>query len=214
VSDVLFSTTVALKRRIEAATGIMTRVGAPDADDAGDGGISLTLFDVKPSAALRNVQRFAAAPTSGPVTGPAAQVEAIALDLRYLIVCFRAKGGPVGADPRELKTLGRIIAALHADSVLDATAAANDELPGPNPPQAEKDAAFAEQIVRLSLESYGLDDWNRLWALFPDISFRPSIVYLATPVYVTIGETALYPRVQSREDWTGISADPPRSDAA
>lgn len=213
MSDALFSTTVALKRRIEAAAGVMTHVGAPSPDDVGDGGIALTLFDVKPSAALRNVPRFAAAPTSGPVTGPAAKVEAVALDLRYLIVCFRAKGSPAGADPKELKTLGRIIAALHADPLLDATAAANDEVPGPNPPPAEKDAAFAEQIVRLSLESYALDDWNRLWALFPDISFRPSVVYLATPVYITIGEAGLYPRVQSREGRAGIS-DPPRSDVA
>lgn len=214
MSDALFSTTVAFKRRIEAATGIMVNVGAPATDDVGDGGIALTLFDVRPSAALRNTPRFAPAPTSGPVTGPAAEVDAIALDLRYLLVCFRAQGSGVGADPKELKSLGRIVAALHADPVLNATAAANDEPPGPNQPQAERDVAFAEQIVRLSLESYGLDDWSRLWGMFPQISFRPSVVYLATPVYVTIGEARLYPRVQSRKTRGGLAADPAEKDAA
>ncbi len=211
MSDALFSTTVALARRIQAASGAIVHVGAPRPDDVADGGIALTLFDVKPSAALRNVPRFATAPTSGPVSGPAALQEAIALDLRYLVVFFRPNS--VGADPDELKALGKVVAALHANPVLDATAAANDEVPA-DASQEQQDAAFAEQIVRLSLESYGLDDWNRLWALFPDISFRPSLVYLATPVYVVGGDSRLYPRVQSREGRAGLFTDPPQSDAA
>jgi hypothetical protein len=156
MSDALFATTSALKRRIEAVTGDNTvHVGAPSPDEVGERRISLTLFDIHPSAALRNVPRFAAPPTSGPVSGPASPIDAIALDLRYLIVCFRSQQNAVGADADELKALGGIVAALHANPLLDATPAANDEPPPANPLVAE--AAFAEQIVRVSLESYALD---------------------------------------------------------
>lgn len=200
--NAIFATTMALRRRIETAAKITNiHVGAPNLDDVGDGGVALTLFGVQPSAALRNTPRFAPAPTTGPVKGSGALIEAVPLDLRYLIVCFRAKGMDNGlGEPDELTTLGRIIAALHADPVLNAAAAPPEGVP----PQ-ERDAALAEQLVRLSLESYMLDDWNRLWALFPEISFRTSVVYLATPVFVTIGDARSYPRVQSREAHGGIA---------
>lgn len=209
MSDALFATTQALKARIEAVTGANTvHVGAPPADVA-DGSIALILFDIQPNAALRNVPRFAAPPTSGPVLGSAARLQSIALDLRYLIFCLRADSNSFGADPVELKQLGRIVAALHADPVLDATPAANDS-PQPNPPPA----VYEQQIVRVSLESYGLDEWNRLWALFPELTFRTSLAYLATPVHVTAGEEPLYPRIQAREHRAGVLADAPADQAA
>lgn len=213
--DALFNTTMALRRRIADATRengneIGVHVGAPVHSDGNDR-IALTLFDVQPSAALRNTPRFAPAPTTGPVAGPGAPIEAIALELRYLIVCYGPKtiGNEPPAEPNELRALGRIVAALHLNPTLSVAAA-----PDPDADQAEQDAALAEQIVRLSLESYGLDDWNRLWALFPETAFRTSIVYLATPVYVAAGATRLYPRVQSRESRSGVSAGPPGGNAA
>jgi hypothetical protein len=206
--DALFNTTMALKSRLVTALGtppVGVYIGPPVANEVGDAAVSLTLFDVHPSAALRNTPRYTPPPSRGPVTGPATPIESIALELRYLIVCYRKMGlGPDAATfPTELAALGRIVAALHVDPVLSVAAE-----PDPNADPAEQDAALAEQIVRLSLESYGLDDWNRLWGLFPDAPLRTSTVYVAAPVYVSAGDSRLYPRVQSRRMEGGVSADP------
>lgn len=206
--DALFNATMALRKRIGDSIGDPNRVhvGSPVPAEVGDAEVSLTLFDVHPSAALRNSQRYAPPPSTGPVTGPGLPVESVALELRYLIVCYRRKGldGEASPFPTELATLGRIVAALHRDPVLSIAAA-----PDPTADPVEQAAALAEQIVRLGLESYGLDDWNRLWGLFPENPFRTSVVYLASPVYLTASESLLYPRVQERRLDGGVLPDPP-----
>jgi hypothetical protein len=202
--DALFNTTMALRRRIlDAGLPNRVHVGAPVPGEVGDAEVSLTLFDIHPSAALRNTPRFAPPPSKGPVTGPAAPIESIALELHYLISCHRKGGiGDPTTFPTELAMLGRIVASLHANPILSIAAE-----PDPDAEDAEQEAALAEQIVSLSLESYGLDDWSRLWALFGENPSRPSVVYLAAPVYVSAGESGLYPRIRSRRLDDGVLAD-------
>lgn len=202
--DALFNTTMALRRRIlDAGDPNRVYVGAPVPTEVGDAEVSLTLFDIHPSAELRNTPRFAPPPSKGPVTGPGAPIESIALELRYLIACYRKGGvGDPTPFPEEQAMLGRIIASLHADPVLSIAAE-----PAPGAGAAETEAALAEQVVRLSLESYGLDDWSRLWSMFAESPLRTSIVYLASPVHVTASETLLYPRVRSRRLDDGLLAE-------
>ena len=209
MSDALFATSQALKARIEAVTGVTVHVGGPPSDPPDDG-IVLILFDVQPNAALRNVPRYASPAAGAPITGAAPRIEAIALDLRYVIFCYRDGGNAFGADPNELKQLGRIVATLSADPVLNVTLAAPPAVP---PPIVPPPPVLEEQIVRVSLESYGLDEWNRFWALFPELSFRTSLAYLATPVYVEASEALLYPPVLSRKSTAGV-LDPPVDRAA
>ncbi|MGZ8306732.1 MAG: Pvc16 family protein [Allosphingosinicella sp.] len=203
--DALFNTTMALRRRIlDAGNPNRVYVGAPVPSEVGDAEVSLTLFDINPSAALRNTPRYAPPPSKGPVTGPAAPIESIALELRFLIACYRQGGiGDAAAFPDELARLGRIIASLHADPILSIAA---EPAPGTGPD--EQAAALAEQIVRLSLESYGLDDLSRLGSIFGESPLRTCVVYLATPVYVTAGESRVYPRVRSRRLADGLLAEP------
>lgn len=205
--DALFNTTMALRQRIGEAIANPhgVHVGSPVAAELGDALVSLTLFDVHPSAALRNTPRFAPPSSKRPVAGPGEPIESVALELRYLIACYRKKGldNQAAPFPSELASLGLIIAALHRDPVL--TVAASEAPPGAS--DAEKEAALAEQIVRLSFESHGLDDSNRLWGLFPETAFRTSIVYLAAPVYVSAGASRLHPRVVSRRLDHGAFAD-------
>lgn len=209
MSDALFATAQAFKARIEDAIGTgQVHVGAPPAD-APDGSLALVLFDIQPNAALRNVPRFASPIASGPVTAPPVPIETIAVDLRFLIFAARSGSESFAADPEELKQLGRIVAAFQADPVLDATHLANF-----TPPPAAPNLVFDEQIVRVSLESYALDDWNRVWALFPDRTFRTSLAYLATPVYIRCANAVGYPRVQSRETRPGVLAETPKGRAA
>jgi hypothetical protein len=209
MSEALFATAQAFKARIEDAIGTgQVHVGAPPVD-APEGSLALVLFDIQPNAALRNVPRFASPISSGPVTDPPIQIETIAVDLRFLIFAARSGSESFAADPEELKQLGRIVAAFQSDPVLNATHLANF-----TPPPAPPNPVFDEQIVRVSLESYALDDWKRVWALFPDRTFRTSLAYLATPVHIRCADAGGYPRVQSRDTRPGVLADTPKDRAA
>jgi Pvc16 N-terminal domain len=184
----LFDTTMAFARRIRAATGLEVHIGSPLRREMGTARVALTLVHIQPNAALRNTPVFRAPPPSAPVTAPAPPIAAIAFDLHFLLTCYRppTPGGVAPPEPGELTSLGQIIRVLHADAILTGSA-----LPG--------------QDVRLSAESYGPEDMNRIWGLFPEEPFRTSIVYLASPVYVEVGDAALYPPVQSREMHGGLA---------
>jgi hypothetical protein len=67
------------------------------------------------------------------------------------------------------------------------------------------------QHVALSPDRFSMDDMSRLWGLLPDEPLRTSIVYLATPVFVELRDSARYPPVTSRRMDTGLAAEPPRS---
>ena len=189
----LFDTTMALARRIRDATGLEIHIGSPLRREMGTARVALTLVHIQPNAALRNTPVFRAPPPSAPVTAPASPLAAIPFDLHFLITCYRppTPGNIAPPEPGELTSLGQIIRILHADAILSGSA-----LPG--------------QDVRLSPESYNPEAMNRIWGLFPEEPYRTSIVYLATPVYIEVGDAALYPPIQSRELDGGLA----RSDAA
>ena len=184
----LFETTMALARRIRDATGLEVHIGSPLRREMGTARVALTLIHIQPNAALRNTPVFRPPPASGPVTGPAAAVAAIPLDLHFLVTCYRSPtpGGVAPPEPGELASLGRIIQVLHAEPILTG-------------------AALQGQDVRLSPEAYSPEEMNRVWGLFPEEPFRTSIVYLATPVFVAVGDAALSPPVQSRKMDGGLA---------
>ena len=178
----LFDTTVALARRIRDTTALEVHIGSPLRREMGTARVALTLFHVQPNAALRNTPVFRAPPPAAPPTASAAPIAAIPFDLHFLVTCYRppTPGGVAPPEPGELTSLGQIIRALHADPILTGSV-----LPG--------------QDVRLSPESYTPEDMHRVWGLFPEEPLRTSLVYLATPVFVEVGDAALYPPVQSRK---------------
>lgn len=188
----LFDTTMALARRIRDATGLEVHIGSPLRREMGTARVALTLVHIQPNAALRNTPVFRPPPASGPVTAPAAPIAAIPLDLLFLITCYRqpTPGGVAPPEPGELTSLGQIIRVLHADPIFTGSA-----LPG--------------QDVRLSPEINSPEEMNRIWGLFPEEPFRTSVVYLATPVYVEVGDAALYPPVQSRKLDGGLAQSDP-----
>jgi len=188
VSAAIFDTAMALARRIRDATDLDVHIGSPLRREMGTARVALTLVHLQPNAALRNTPMFRAPPPSGPVTAPAAPVAAIAFDLHFLITCYRqpTPGGVAPPEPGELTSLGQIIRLLHSNAILSGSA-----LPG--------------QDVRLSPESYGPEEMNRIWGLFPEEPFRTSLVYLASPVFVQVGDAALYPPVQSRQMDGGLA---------
>ena len=191
----IFETTLALRRRVADAAGVQpgrVHVGPPlRAEMSNDAAVVLFLFRITPNADLRNTPRIPL-PGSAPVTGDAPAVEALAVDLLYLITSFRpgGVGNAAAADPTELATLQGIIAGLHAAPLLTGSS-----LPG--------------QEVRITPSGDQMEELGRLWSLFPDVAFRTSMIYLATPVFIEIGTAGRYPAVGERRLDAGLASEPP-----
>ena len=160
-ADAIARVTAALQARLATAVGGPVYVGPPNAEDVGSRTLCLFLFHVVPNQALRNDPHYAARP--GDPTGPLVEANALPLDLRYLVSVFRSAGvgGRLG-DPDELLTLGRAVRALHDQPFIDET-----QVPG--------------QVVRITPEPYPMEELSRVWGLFPQTSYRTSMVYLAEP---------------------------------
>ena len=181
--NAILNTAEALKLRLEQAVGEEIYVGAPIKDDVKEHKASLFLFNVVPNRDLRNVERVVP-PSSGSAPNAAgARVDALPVDLRFLISVFRS-----GTDPSELTTLGAIMQGLHLEPTLSGS-------------------ILEGQTVRLTAEPYTVDELNRIWGMFPTESYRTSVVYLASPVFIEAA-LALGPPVLSRELKQGVSADP------
>lgn len=159
-------------------------IGTPEDDDKLP--VRLLLFHVEPNREQRNDKRLAVAPDN------AAQ-NSIPLDVRYLIVVNRLSAGPDVQDTNELSNLGRIIAKLQAEPTITGSL-----LPGQN--------------VRLTPEPYPLEELSRIWSLFPKAAYRPSVVYLASPVFVDAEPLVRGRPVVSRRIDGGLSADAPDVD--
>ncbi len=157
-------------------------VGAPIKDERGNKKASLFLFHIEPNGELRNEQRYET-PPNGPASQPAEQLNTLPLNLRYLITVFRR--GEVGmADFNELSALGQIVQALHAQPMLSGSRLTN-------------------QVVRITPESYPMEEMSRIWGLFPNEVYRTSMVYLATPVYVDVTDMHIAPPVLRKISKTG-----------
>ncbi|MBR0804349.1 DUF4255 domain-containing protein [Bradyrhizobium japonicum] len=193
--DAIFATTTALRDRIEALPDVGSiHVGLPK--DIGALKASLFLFNVVPNRDLRNVEHFRQPSGGTAPSGPARPVNALPVDLRYLISVARDHNPAAGADPAGLKTLGAIMLGLHRDPVLQV-----------NPASSPDDG---QQIVRVTPEPYSIEELNRIWGMFPDDDYRTSVVYLASPVFLE-DVPAFGPPVLSRKLRQGILAAPPGS---
>jgi hypothetical protein len=177
--------TQALRVRLEQALGAgEVFVGSPADKGAETARLSLFLLRVVVNADLRNAGRRL--PPADPAPPPAVRERALPLDAYYLLT---AGPSETAAEPIGLEALGRAIQALEAAPLLASP-------------------AVVDQLVRLSLEPMSEEALSRIWALFPTIPYRTSVVYLATPVWIdpaAVGAEA--PRVveDERRYWAGVN---------
>ncbi len=182
--DAIFEVTDALRLRLESAVGDgQIYVGPPVDTDVGERRLSLFLFHIQPNKELRNADYLTSSPN---VDEPLVERRALPLDLRFLISVFRVAGNGGVAEPNELNTLGQAMQELHAEPTLT----------GPGLP---------DQTVRLTPEAYPMEELSRVWGLFPQTSYRTSVVYLASPVFVASEVIAGGPPVVERTLLGGIS---------
>jgi hypothetical protein len=190
-ADAIAQVTAELQTRLAAAVGGPVYVGPPNAEDVGTRTLSLFLFHVVPNQALRNERHFVA--RSSDPADPLAEANALPLDLRFLVSVFRSAGAGGGgmADPDELVTLGRAIRALHDRPFID-----GDQVP--------------DQLSRITPEPCSMEELSQVWGLFPETSYRTSVVYLVSPVSVSLEPPPIGPAVQQRTSRQGQFTAPSR----
>lgn len=185
-ADAVAVVTAELRARITAVLGVdSVYVGPPIVEDVGSRSVSLALYNVVPNQALRNERHYAPPPGNG--AGPLVETDALPVDLRFLVTVFREAGVGGGGDPDELLTLGGVMQALHAHPVVD--------VPG--------------QLARITPEPCSVEELNRIWGLFPQASYRTSVVYLVSPVMITLDPRAAGPPVLERRTRQGVLEDAP-----
>ena len=154
-----------LKAALNAAGGDQTTfVGPLDDQGAKTARLVLFLHRVVPNQGLRNTEHTVPMPPANLGESPGQQIynNALALDLHYLITV-----GPkdqVG-DAESLRLLGYVMQALNDTPLLVG-------LP------------VGGEIVRLSLDPASSEEMSRVWALFPTVNYRTSVLYLASPVWI------------------------------
>ena len=186
----IFDTTRALHARIASVVGGISQVhiGAPIRNEIGTARVSLFLFHCDVNASLRNQRRFERPPANEPAGQRVNPVEALPMDLRYLITVFRDPDASVQT-PNELERLGQIVQVLHA----------NPTLSGPG---------MRGQSVRVSPEPYPMEELSRIWGLLGQDVYRTSVVYLATPVFIDAGLSFVGRPVTERRQRTGPFVEP------
>jgi Pvc16 N-terminal domain len=155
----------ALQRRLRsalAADGLPANVyvGPPDDDTAKASDLTILLVRSIPSQALRNTERRL--PPAGPNQPARVMPNATPLDLHLLLTVASTTSG---GEPASLGTLGRVVQAI-----ADAPILGPDEVP--------------DQEARISLDFAATEDLARVWAMFPLTSYRPSLLYVVTPVWI------------------------------
>jgi len=163
--EAILRVTEALRDRLKealTASGVpgTVFVGPLNDPDAGNAALILFLYRVVPNAALRNTEHR----VPSPLPPPPVQVfrSSLPLDL-YFLVTVGTKSGD--SEETLLQALGFAMQLLQGEP----------DLFGP---------AVDQETVHVTLEPLTTDEVSRIWALFPTASYRTSVAYLATPVWI------------------------------
>lgn len=169
-ADAFSNVTRALRERIEnslpnAGVGqTRVHVGPLDDQDAKNARLVLFLYRASVNADLRNAGHRIVSPN--PKDPIVVFEKAIPFDLHFLL---SASPSNAGDDLDGLRDLGVAIQALND---------VPDLLGG----------LLVSDVVHLSFEAMSTEEMGRIWALFPAVNYRTSVVLLATPVWVDPAE--------------------------
>jgi hypothetical protein len=135
-----------------------------DAEAAGQAAV-LFLYRISVNADLRNAQHIVAGDDD--TSGPRVHEGALPLDLHFL---FTGRNLPTdGERDVGLMVLGYAMQALNGSPNLVGL-------------------AVQGETVRLTLDPVSSEEMSRIWALFPTVNYRTSVVYRASPVWIDPSE--------------------------
>jgi len=166
-SNAIRTVTATLAQRIEEAINPgggsspqYVFVGPLD-DTAGDKlHLRLFLYRVAVNPDFRSADHIV--PASSSSQPPAVYQGSLALDLYYLLTVF-TKGAT--DELGDLAMLGQAMQALNDSPLLAGSAMKNEP-------------------ARVTLDPIGSEEMSRIWALFPVLNYRTSVVYLVSPVWI------------------------------
>lgn len=159
------SVTLAIDQRLKAAlaaagSSATSYVGPLDERQAASAALILFLYRVNPGMSLRNAEHRVSGPNPG--DPDIVYKNSLALDLHYLLtVGPRADAG----EPESLRILGYAMQALNDSALLVGS-------------------QVAGETVRLTLDTVSAEEMGRIWALFPTVNYRTSVLYMASPVWI------------------------------
>lgn len=166
--------TEAIKSRLDTALAVaasvnnepppsLTFVGPLDDEDAKNASLVLFLYRIVPNQNLRNAEHTVALQPATPNDPPYQTfANALALDLHFILTAGpRDKAGEL----ESLRLLGFAMQALNDSPVL-----LGSEING--------------EVVRLTLDAGNTEEISRIWALFPVVNYRTSVLYCASPVWI------------------------------
>ncbi|MBJ6127182.1 Pvc16 family protein [Microvirga splendida] len=166
-ADKIRKVTEAIKTRIESALPDLVvpaltkvHVGPLDDQEAKNARLALFLYRASVNSDLRNAgHRVLPADPNDPII---VHDRAIPFDLHFLLT---TSPSDKDTDLNALDDLG-----LAIQSIND-----TPDLVG---------GALGSDVVRLSFEAMPTEEMGRIWALFPAVNYRTSVVVLATPVWI------------------------------
>lgn len=151
-------------------------------ESGNDWRLTLYLYDVSENTHLSAGERPEGDPTEA--TTPE---RPIFLDLQYLLTAHPATGGTDGTQKTEEQheLLGRAIQVFRDNAILQGS-----ELRG---------SLAGEDEIRISIDQESLDAVVNIWNTFSDVSYRPSVAYLVSPVAVESERERPVQRVVQRD---------------
>ena len=120
----------------------------------------------------------------------------LTLDLYYLLTAY-GNNDPLEREERAHEVLSVALRVLYDSGVIKGSQIA---LPLRN--QIDE--------LRLSLIPITIEDMTRIWSVFPNQAYRPSVSFLVTPVPIFTEDSTTAVRVVERQQETGIAKDPIR----
>jgi hypothetical protein len=116
----------------------------------------------------------------------------LSLDLYYLLTVYpasiQAGGNFHDANLESHRTLARAMRVFYDNGIV-AGSALLGSLRGSDP----------EQALRVTLNPITVEDLTRIWSVFPEASYRPSVCYLVSPVRIASEELTSTQRVVDKQ---------------
>jgi hypothetical protein len=162
-ADAIYIVTNAIKARLqsaidEAASAGELFVGPLDESDAASAPLVLYLYRINLSEALRNDEHRMPGDLPG---NPWIFDRALPLELHYIV----STGRHLTSQDEAMRNLGYAIRKLNDMPVL------TNILLGPDP-------------ARLTFVQANSEEMSRVWALFPTVNYRTSVLYAVSPVWI------------------------------
>jgi hypothetical protein len=129
--------------------------------------LTLFLYDILEVPELKNQDRIVVSPTQS-------RAAPLSLNLYYLLTAHPPQamaGTPTAQTLEAHRNLGRAMRVFYDNGILAGTSL-KGSLTG------------SDEELRLTLHPMGVEDMTRVWSVFPNSNYRPSVSYLVTPARI------------------------------